>query len=107
MLRASANRAPAVLSEAGAPLSWTSERADTFFVCERVRKAAAHKRQPQRAKRAMHTERAEALCSASDRSKTRERSEHQPQRRAVRRSRRINARDARAALKKGVEHPRG
>jgi hypothetical protein len=49
------------LSQAGAPLSWTSERADTFFVCERVRKAAAHKRQPQRAERAMQTERAEAL----------------------------------------------
>jgi hypothetical protein len=56
-----------VLSQAGAPLSWTSERADTLFVCERVRKAAAHKRQPQRAERAMSTERAEgALPSASD-----------------------------------------
>jgi hypothetical protein len=35
-----------------------------FFVCERVRKAAAHKRQPQRAERAMYKERAEAffLC---------------------------------------------
>jgi hypothetical protein len=32
-----------------APLSWTSERADTFFVCERVRKAAATQRNPQRA----------------------------------------------------------
>ena len=42
----------AVLSQAGAPLSWTSEQADTSFVCERVRKAAAHKRQPQRAERA-------------------------------------------------------
>ena len=49
MLRASANRAAAVLSQAGALLSWTSERADTFFVCERVRKAAADRRQPQRA----------------------------------------------------------
>jgi hypothetical protein len=47
------NRAPAVLSQAGAPLSWTSERADTLFVCERVRKAAATERQPQRAERAM------------------------------------------------------
>jgi hypothetical protein len=28
------SRAPAVLSQAGAPLSWTSERADTLFVCE-------------------------------------------------------------------------
>ncbi len=44
----------AVLSQAGAPLSWTSERADTFFVGERVRKAAAHKRQPQRAERATY-----------------------------------------------------
>jgi hypothetical protein len=48
--------APAVLSQAGAPLSWTIERADTFFVCERVRKAAALERQPQRAGRAMYTE---------------------------------------------------
>ena len=30
-----------------------------LFVCERVRKAAAHKRQPQRAKRAADTERAD------------------------------------------------
>jgi hypothetical protein len=30
------NRAPAVLSQAGAPLSWTSERTDMLFVCERV-----------------------------------------------------------------------
>jgi hypothetical protein len=44
----------AVLSQAGAPLSWTSERADTLFVCERVRKAAAYKRQPQRAERATY-----------------------------------------------------
>ena len=43
----------AVLSEAGAPVSWTSERADTLFVCEQVRKAAATKRQPQRSERAM------------------------------------------------------
>src|SRR5688500_2591827 len=43
----------AVLSQAGAPLSWTSERTDMLFVCERVRKAAANKRQPQRAERAM------------------------------------------------------
>jgi hypothetical protein len=50
--------------QAGAPLSWTIERAATFFGCERVRKAAAHKRPPQRAERAMRTERAEAffLC---------------------------------------------
>jgi hypothetical protein len=48
-------------TEAGAPLSWTIERADTSFVCERARKAAAHKRQPQRAERAMYTERAEAF----------------------------------------------
>jgi hypothetical protein len=46
----------AVLSQAGAALSWTSERADTLFVCERVRKAAAHERQPQRAERAMYKE---------------------------------------------------
>ena len=43
----------AAVSQAGAPLSWTSERADTLFVCERVRKAAATERQPQRAERAM------------------------------------------------------
>jgi hypothetical protein len=49
----------AVLSQAGAPLSWTSEQADTLFVCERVRKAAAQKRQPQRAERATYTEGAE------------------------------------------------
>jgi hypothetical protein len=36
-----------------AALSWTSERADTLFVCERVRKAAAYKRNPARAKRAI------------------------------------------------------
>jgi hypothetical protein len=44
----------AARSQAGAPLSWTNERADTLFVCEGVRKAAAHERQPQRAERAMH-----------------------------------------------------
>jgi hypothetical protein len=42
-------------------MSWTSERADTLFVRERVRKAAAHKRQPQRAQRARETEGAEAF----------------------------------------------
>jgi hypothetical protein len=31
----------AVLSQAGAPLSWTIERADMSFVCEGVRKTAA------------------------------------------------------------------
>ena len=30
-----------MLSQAGAPLSWTSERADTLFVREGVRKAGA------------------------------------------------------------------
>ena len=45
-----------VLSQAGALLSWTSERADMLFVCERMRKAAADKRQPQRAQRATYTE---------------------------------------------------
>ena len=50
-----------MLSQAGAPLSWTSERADMLFVCERVRKAVAHKRRPLRAERAMHTEGAEAF----------------------------------------------
>jgi len=55
------NRAPAVLSKAGAPPSWTIERADTHFVCEGVRKAAAHERQPQRAERAMYTERGDML----------------------------------------------
>jgi Zincin-like metallopeptidase len=39
--------------EAGAPLSWTSERADTSLVCERERKAAASERQPLRAERAI------------------------------------------------------
>ena len=47
--------------QAGAPLSWTSEGADTLFVCERVRKAAANKRQPQRAQRARYTKRADTL----------------------------------------------
>jgi hypothetical protein len=51
----------AVLSQAGAPLSWTIERGDTFFVCERVRKAASDERQPQRAERAKYTEREEAF----------------------------------------------
>jgi hypothetical protein len=36
-----------------APLSWTIERADTLFVCERVRKAGASWRNPQRAERAI------------------------------------------------------
>jgi hypothetical protein len=56
----------AVLSQAGAPLSWTSERAYTSFVCERVRKAAASRRQPQRAERAIYTACADALLSAND-----------------------------------------
>jgi hypothetical protein len=43
------------------PLSWTNERVDTLFVRERERKAAALKRQPQRAQRAMDTEGAEAF----------------------------------------------
>jgi len=47
--------------KAGAPLSWTSERVDTLFVGEGVRKAAAHERQPQRAERAMYKKRAEAF----------------------------------------------
>ena len=51
----------AARSQAGAPLSWTNERADTPFVCERARKAAATKRQPQRAERSMQTEGVEAL----------------------------------------------
>jgi hypothetical protein len=37
-----------------------------FFVCERVRKAAADERQPQRAERAMHKERAEAFFPLFD-----------------------------------------
>jgi hypothetical protein len=57
----------AVLSQAGALLSWTSEGADTFFVRERVRKAAADRRQPQRAERAMDIGASgHALSSASD-----------------------------------------
>ena len=47
----------AVLSQAGAPLSWTSERANTLFRCKRMRTAAASNRQPQRAERAMCKER--------------------------------------------------
>jgi hypothetical protein len=43
----------AARSQAGAPLCWTNEQADTSFVCERARKAAATRRQPQRAERAM------------------------------------------------------
>src|SRR5215207_6581112 len=42
----------AVLSQAGAPLSWTRER-------QRARKAAANERQPQRAERAIYMKRAE------------------------------------------------
>jgi hypothetical protein len=42
-------RIAVVLSQAGAAPSWTIERADTLFVCERVRKATAPERQPQRA----------------------------------------------------------
>ncbi len=57
----------AARSQAGAALSWTSERADQLFVYERVRKAAAHKRQPQRAaERAIYTERAEAFFPLFD-----------------------------------------
>jgi hypothetical protein len=51
----------AVLSQAGAPLSWTRERADMLFVCERARKAAADERRPQRAERAMYSERGDTL----------------------------------------------
>ena len=51
----------AVLSQAGAPLTWTIERADMLFVCEGVRKAVASERQPQRAERAMYEEGAEAF----------------------------------------------
>ena len=40
--------------------AWTSERADTLFVCEREWKAAAIERQPQRAERALHAKAAEA-----------------------------------------------
>src|SRR5687768_12201920 len=54
----------AVLSQAGAPLPWTRERADTPFVCERVRKAAADKRQPQRALASKSTE-SEGTCFSS------------------------------------------
>jgi hypothetical protein len=50
-----------VLSQAGVTLSWTSERADMSFDCERDWKAAAHGHQPQRAERAMHTERGDML----------------------------------------------
>ena len=54
----------AARSQAGAPLSWTSEGADMLFVCERVRKAAANQRQPQRAERAIYTsaQRRSFLC---------------------------------------------
>ena len=55
-----------MLSEAGVPLSWTSEGVDALFVCERVRKAAAHKRQLQRAERAMYTSERPRFLSASD-----------------------------------------
>jgi hypothetical protein len=65
----------AVLSKAGAPLSWTKERAASvrrqsgFHTagCEQLRKAAANWRQPQRAERAMY-ERCEPtrFSSASD-----------------------------------------
>ena len=68
----------AVLSQAGAPLSWTRER-------QRARKAAANERQPQRAERAIYMERAETLFLCERR-----------------RSRRIPKRDARAAHNKGA-----
>ena len=45
----------AVVRQAAAALSWTSEGADASFVCDRERKAAANKRQPQRAERAIDT----------------------------------------------------
>ena len=63
----------AVRSQAGAPLSWTSERAGTLFVCERVRKAAANKRQPLRAERAKYTRserRRSFLCERGRRRRT-------------------------------------
>ena len=81
MLRASANRAAAVLSQAGALLSWTSERADTFFVCERVRKAAADRRQPQRAEASNGRRREQRRSSSASDDEVAE----------------FNARDARAA----------
>jgi hypothetical protein len=96
----------AVLSQAGAPLFWTNVRAANprnsrasagAAGCEKVRKAAANERQPQRAERAMQTERGDTLPSPSDLNKLRERSEHQPQRRAVGRSRRLQKRDPRGA----------
>jgi hypothetical protein len=82
-----------VLSEAGVPLSWTSEGVDALFVCERVRKAAAHKRQLQRAERAMYTSERPRFLSASDdevggckaRSARSERSERSNQTRIARR----------------------
>jgi hypothetical protein len=37
-----------------------------FPACERVRKAAANKRQPQRAERAMYAEQVDAFLSASE-----------------------------------------
>src|SRR5688572_2338683 len=56
----------AVLSQAGAPLSWTNEQAASLAKqgqasglaagCERVSKAAAHQRQPGRAERAVFME---------------------------------------------------
>jgi hypothetical protein len=61
-------------SQAGAPLSWTSVRADMLFVCERARKASATERQPQGAERAIYMERAEAffLCERRRRRRTRD-----------------------------------
>ena len=50
------NRAPPHGARLARRCPGRGERADTLFVCERVRKAAANKRQPQRAERAMYTD---------------------------------------------------
>ena len=49
-----------------APLSWTNERADTLFVCERVRKAAASERDPRERSEPSNIARADANSKGRD-----------------------------------------
>jgi len=88
----------AARSQAGAPLSWTSERADTPFVCERTRKAAANERQPQRAELAMYEERAEMLFLCERRRRRRIQSAMREQLRNGRRAARYGCVSSRAGV---------
>jgi hypothetical protein len=55
-----------------APLSWTNERADTLFVCEREREAAASLRDPRERSEQLDTVRAEPKRGARERSHQKE-----------------------------------